>query len=100
MVRHGIEIPEDKIAEFCRRHGIRKLSLFGSILGEEFGSDSDVDVLVEFDESATVGYFGFIGMELELADMLNHSVRLCTPNVACTRLRERMAREAEPVYAA
>jgi len=43
-----ITVPQEEIAEFCRRHGIRRLSLFGSVLRDDFGPDSDVDVLVEF----------------------------------------------------
>jgi len=48
MNRHGIDVPKEKIAEFCHCHHIRKLALFGSVLREDFRPDSDVDVLVEF----------------------------------------------------
>lgn len=62
-----IEIPKERIAEFCRRHHIRKLSLFGSVLREDFGPDSDVDVLVEFEPGQAPG-FAFFGMEEELTN--------------------------------
>ena len=55
MVRRQIEIPEDKIADFCRRNNIRKLSLFGSVLREDFGPQSDVDVLVDFEPGSHAG---------------------------------------------
>jgi len=53
-----IEIPKERIEAFCRKHHIRKLSLFGSVLRENFGPDSDVDVLVEFESGQTIGIFG------------------------------------------
>ena len=99
MVRHGVEIPEDRIAEFCRRHGIRRLSLFGSILGEEFGPDSDVDVLVEFEPESIPGLFGFVGMQYELADLLGREVDLNTPNGISRYFRERVVSEAQVLYA-
>jgi uncharacterized protein len=49
-----IEMPQDRIAEFCQRHRIRRLSLFGSALRDDFTPDSDVDLLIEFEEGATV----------------------------------------------
>jgi len=53
--RVRIEIPHDRIVDFCRRHHIRRLALFGSVLRDDFTPDSDVDVLVEFDEGKTPG---------------------------------------------
>ena len=54
-----IEIPRRAVAEFCRRHHVRRLALFGSVLRDDFTSESDVDVLVEFEPGRTVG-FGFV----------------------------------------
>ncbi len=65
MTKHGIEIPDEEVAEFCRRHRIRRLSLFGSILRQDFGPNSDVDVLVEFQPGATPG-LAFFAMQDEL----------------------------------
>ncbi len=65
----NIEVPGDKIAEFCRRHRIRKLAFFGSVLREDFGPKSDVDVLVEFDPGHVPG-FAFIRIQDELASIL------------------------------
>ena len=57
-------LPADKIADFCRRHRIRKLSLFGSVLRNDFRPDSDIDVLVEFEPEARTG-LAFFAMEIE-----------------------------------
>ncbi len=54
-----VPIPKDEITEFCRRHHIRRLSLFGSVLTGDFRPDSDVDVLVEFEEGHTPGLVFF-----------------------------------------
>ena len=68
-----IEIPKEQIAAFCRRHHIRKLSLFGSVLRDDFGPDSDVDVLVEFEPGHVPG-FAFFEMEEELSRILGREV--------------------------
>ncbi len=71
-----IEIPREKVADFCRRHHIRKLSLFGSVLRDDFGPDSDVDVLVEFEREAEITILDIIQMEEELTALLSHKVDL------------------------
>lgn len=73
-----IQLPREQIEEFCVRHHIRKLSLFGSVLTPRFGPSSDIDVLVEF-EGQGPGYFGLSAMELELSDLLGRKVDLRTP---------------------
>ncbi len=72
-----IEIPQDKIAKFCRRNHIRKLSLFGSVVRDDFEPDSDVDVLVEFEPGHTPG-LRFFAMQTELSEILGHPVDLNT----------------------
>ena len=72
-----IEIPMDRIAEFCQRNQIRRLALFGSVLRDDFTPESDVDVLVEFEPDARVG-FAFITMQDELSDMLGRRVDMNT----------------------
>ena len=74
-----IEIPREKISEFCKRHHIRQLSLFGSVLRDDFRPDSDIDVLVEF-ESDHVPGLAFFAMQDELSEILGRSVDLNTPN--------------------
>jgi uncharacterized protein len=79
MRLHTVDIPDDQIAEFCRRHGVKRLSVFGSILREDFGPESDVDVLVEFEPGGGPGLLGFAGMEIELTGILGREVHLHTP---------------------
>jgi len=62
-----IAIPQEKVRDFCHRNHIRKLSLFGSVLRDDFGSESDIDVLVEFEPGAGVGFFELYDMEKELS---------------------------------
>src|SRR5690606_34320661 len=94
MTLHGFDIPRCAVADFCRRHHIRKLSLFGSILRDDFGPDSDIDVLVEFEPGARVGLFKLVGMEQELSALLGRKVDLNTPGFFRGHLRERVIRDA------
>ena len=96
---HGIEIPEDALAEFCRRHHIGRLSLFGSILRDDFRPDSDIDVLVEFEPGHTPG-FAFFGMQEELSAILGHQVDLNTPQCLSKYFREKVLGEAVIQYVA
>jgi predicted nucleotidyltransferase len=94
-----ISIDSERLAEFCRRHHIRKLALFGSVLREDFGPDSDVDVLVEFEPDHVPG-LAFVSMEAELAEMLERKVDLNTPGFLSPYFRDRVLAEAEVQYAA
>ncbi|RMF94183.1 MAG: nucleotidyltransferase [Nitrospinota bacterium] len=93
-----INIPREEIARFCRRHRIRRLSLFGSVLREDFGPESDVDVLVEFEPGARVGLIGFARIENELSRLLGRKVDLNTAGFLSPYFREEVLREAEAVY--
>lgn len=90
----------EEIARLCRRHGIRRLSLFGSALRGEDARDSDVDLLVEFEPDVRIGYIGLAGIERELSALFGRSVDLRTPGELGPHLRERILREAETQYAA
>lgn len=92
-----IDVPRQRIAEFCRRHHIRTLSLFGSVLREDFAPSSDVDVLVEFEEGCTPG-LAFFTMEMELAELLGRPVDLNTPECLSRHFRDEVLAEAESVY--
>jgi hypothetical protein len=94
-----ISIDREKIAEFCRRHHIRRLSLFGSVLRDDFGSDSDVDVLVEF-ETGHVPGLAFFGMEAELSQILGRKVDLSTLQFLSRYFRDEVLNEAEEQYVA
>ena len=66
-----IRIPNDRVVDFCRHHHIKRLSLFGSALRDDFGPKSDIDVLVEFEDGKTPSFFRLSDMEDELSAMLD-----------------------------
>lgn len=76
----AINISQTQLAEFCQRHHVQKLSLFGSILRDDFSPESDVDFLVEFEQGQTPGYIGLAGMEIELSEIIGHKADMRTPN--------------------
>jgi len=93
-----VKLPKQKIADFCRRHHIRKLAVFGSALREDFRPDSDLDVLVEFELEHTPG-LAFFGMEQELSELLKRKVDLNTPQFLSPYFRDKVLAEAEVQYA-
>ena len=94
------EIPKSQLAEFCRRHHILKLALFGSILRDDFRPDSDIDVLVEFEPGHVPG-FGFIRLQDELSALFGgRTVDLVTPKFLNRRIRDEVLRSAEVQYVA
>ena len=94
-----IRIDRDKIAEFCRARGIRKLSLYGSVLRDDFDRDrSDVDMLVEFEPDRRISLFDFVGYQLELTDLLGREVQLAEPYCLSRYYRDEVLREAKPIY--
>ena len=100
MHRPRIDVPRDMIAEFCKKHHIRKLALFGSVLREDFASTSDVDVLVEFEPGRPVGLIRLAGIERELSELLGHPVDVNTPGSISPYFREEVLREAAVQYVA
>ena len=94
-----ISVDERRIATFCRRHRIRRLAFFGSVLRDDFGPDSDVDVLVEFEEGNVPG-LAFFTMESELSEILGRKVDLNTPQFLSRYFRDDVVAEAEDLYAA
>jgi predicted nucleotidyltransferase len=100
MDRQRIKLPQDRVAEFCRRYHIRRLSLFGSVLREDFRPDSDVDMLVEFEPGHEPGFFGLARMERELSELLGgRKVDLRTPEDLSRYFRDEVLTEAEVRYA-
>lgn len=93
-----IAVDKERIAEFCRRHHIVKLSLFGSVLGEEFRDDSDVDVLVEYDPRRIPDLLKVVGQEEELSSMLGRKVDLRTAEDLSRFFRDEVVRSAELLY--
>ncbi|MCC6502243.1 MAG: nucleotidyltransferase family protein [Deltaproteobacteria bacterium] len=100
MGKAHINIPKEKIAEFCRRNHIRKLSLFGSVLRDDFNPESDVDVLVEFEEGHVPGLITLSGMEIELSGIFGRKADLRTPEDLSRYFRNEVVESAEVQYAA
>jgi predicted nucleotidyltransferase len=94
-----IAIPHERIAEFCKKHHIRRLSFFGSVISEHFTQDSDVDVLVEFEPGQVVGLIRLAGMELELSEIIGRKVDMRTPADLSRYFREEVLSSAEVQYA-
>lgn len=99
LAQAQIAIPGGEIADFCRRHRIRKLSLFGSILRDDFGPESDIDVLVEFEPEHVPGLIRLAGMEFELSEILGgRKVDMNTPNSLSRYFRAQVLAEAQVQY--
>ncbi len=100
MTYHDIEISEQGIAAFCRRHHIRRLWLFGSILRDDFGPDSDIDVLVEFEPGRVPGLIRMAGLEIELSGILGRRADLRTAAELSRHFRQDVLTEAQVQYVA
>jgi predicted nucleotidyltransferase len=97
--RKNLKIPQGKLAEFCKRNHIRKLSLFGSVIRDDFSPDSDLDVLVEFEPACTPGLIKLAGMEIELSEILGRKADLRTAEDLSKYFRQEVVQTAEVQYA-
>jgi len=92
-------IAEDRIADFCQRHYIRRLAIFGSALRDDFGPESDVDILVDFVPGHTPGFFGLFDMEEELSCLFGgRKVDMRTPQDLSRYFRQEVVANAEVQY--
>jgi len=99
--QHGIEIPKQKIVAYCKKNHIRKLAFFGSFLRDDFHSDSDIDILIEFEKGFTPGFFDLVKMEEQLSSFFKgKEIDLRTPNDLSRYFREKIVSNAEVLYAA
>jgi uncharacterized protein len=99
MKYHDLEISPEQMAEFCVKHEIRKLSLFGSVLRDDFNPESDVDVMVEFEPGKEPGLIRLSGMELELAQLLGgRRADLRTPEDLSRFFRDKVVKNAVKLY--
>lgn len=92
-----LDVDREALEAFCHKHAIRRLAFFGSVLRGDFGPDSDVDVLVEFEEGREPG-LDFFRMERELSDLLGREVDLHTPGFLSPHIRGEVLGEAEDQY--
>ena len=97
-MRKGIDFSKERIAEFCRRNRILGLAFFGSVLREDFRTDSDVDVLVVFEPGARVGLITLAGMEIELTNILGHKAEMHTVKGLNPHFRDEVLDSAEVQY--
>ena len=92
-----INVPKSQLNQFCQRYHIRKLSLFGSVLRNDFTNESDVDILVEFRVGKTPGLM-IVSIEEELSQLLKRDVDLRTPAELSRYFRNRVLEEAVVIY--
>ena len=99
MAQPRIHIPEKELAEFCRRNHIRRLALFGSVLRDDFKLDSDVDVLVDFEPDAQIGFMALGRIQRELSELLKRKVDLVLRDGIKPIIRDAVLASAQDVYA-
>ncbi len=100
MLINGVNFPSDRIAELCCRYGAAKLSLFGSILRDDFRPDSDVDMLVEFRPGVRIGLIGIANLEAELSEAIGRRVDLRTAADLSRYFRDEVLAQARLLHAA
>jgi hypothetical protein len=100
MTIRGVNFDLDKLRTIAARHGIKRLSLFGSILGPHFSSQSDIDLLAEFMPGTRISLLGIGAIELELESLLGRRVDLRTPQDLSQYFRQEVVDAARPLYAA
>jgi predicted nucleotidyltransferase len=94
-----IELPKKRIEEFCKRYHIKKLSLFGSALRDDFSPESDLDILVEFDPAHMPGFIRLAGMEIELTEILGRKVDMRTAQDLSRYFRDEVLNSSKVQYA-
>lgn len=97
-LREGLEIDDERLADICRRYHVHELALFGSVLRDDFGPDSDVDLLYVIDPP--IGLFAFGDLNEELEALIGRKVDLVPKKYLHWYIRDRVLAEARPVYAA
>lgn len=100
MIVNGVPFPIGRIADICRRYGAAKLSLFGSILRDDFHAGSDVDLLVEFAPATRIGLIGVAKMESELAEAIGRRVDLRSAGDLSRYFRDEVVAGARLLHAA
>ena len=100
MTHNGVHIDDAVIAKFCQHHRISRLALFGSVLRDDFRPESDVDILVDYEPGAGVGYIRMGEMESELSAIIGRRVELYTPAELSAYFREEVLSEAQTLYVA
>lgn len=100
VMRHNINIPENELADLCRRYYVRELAVFGSVLRHDFRDDSDIDILVEFEPGAPIGLIEYVRLQNELTELLGRSVDLVEKRGLKRFLRDSVVESALTICAA
>lgn len=100
MVINGVNFPMERLTDLCRRFGVSRLSVFGSILRDAFTADSDVDMLVEFLPQTRIGLIGMANMEAELSEAIGRKVDLRTASELSRYFRDEVVSQARLLHAA
>lgn len=101
QLRPGLTLDGRALKKLCIRHGVKRLALFGSALGDRFSIDSDIDILVEFFEGHEIGFLEITEFELELSRLLDkREVEIRTARDLSPLFRDQVQQEARELYAA
>ena len=100
LIGPGVEVPEAAVADFCRRHQVKELAVFGSAARGDMRADSDIDLLVDFLPEARVGLLDLAGMMIEFSDLVGRKVDIAVKPGLKPRVRDEVLSEARPLYAA
>jgi predicted nucleotidyltransferase len=100
MSGRKIDIPDQEIAELCRRYRVRELSVFGSFLRDDFRQDSDIDLLVEFTPDAEIGFLALARLGRELSGVLHRPVDLVPKAGLKQKIRDEVLSCRKVLYAA
>jgi predicted nucleotidyltransferase len=95
-----LDVPDQALIEYCRRNQIRELSVFGSVQRDDFRPDSDVDILVEFEEDAEIGFLALSRIRRELSAIIGRDVDLVPKDGLKTFIRQSVLDSSEIIYAA
>jgi len=98
MKPERVNLTKEQIAEFCQKNHIKKLAFFGSVLRDDFRSDSDIDILIDLDYNVPIGLMEIAGMEIELSKMIGREVDLSTPDDLSDYFRDKVLTQAEALY--
>jgi len=93
-----IKFPLKEIARYCRENKIARLRAFGSVLRDDFGPESDVDLLVAFEPDAGIGLFDYVRIKQELSELIGREVDLVSEKGISKYIRDEVFEEAEPLY--
>ncbi len=97
-MNYQLNTSDEQIAQYCTKNGIKKLSFFGSVLTNKFTSESDIDILVEFEDEKIPGLLALTRMERELSELFGRKVDLKTPDELSSHFRSDVVKEAEVKY--